>query len=820
MSRAMDMMSMSKIFLGSPFSTSGDGDGQSPGRTDHGRDQDQDQGQDRNQDQIRSSSNYGKRRRVSMALQVKDGLAMRLTKLGKKVALSASALALAWAAGPGCHRQLPYIDQSKTVPHDALGSIAEEDQAIRQANYISDSSPINLPKITPPRTTENPEAEEIWELTLPEAIKIAMDNAETIRVIALGAQGTPVSGFEPTPLNTGAGGGSALGSGTLFTVYDPAIQESQIAEALSVFDAQFQTNLLWGRNVNPVNNGIQAGQIGGPRFPVIFDTKNSQFQIQLQKRAATGTTLAIGETITNTWSNNSFNAFPSAYTSQLQVQFVHPLLGGDPQNPSGLQANRAPIVITRLQSDQSVWQFKQQMMSMVRSVEQQYWSLAQQHVQLWSRETAVKLGEEILKRELAEAAVGRGTVADVSEAEEQLESFKLQLVRATADTVNTERQLRNILGLPPSDNRRIVPATAPTDARIQPDWDACVSQMISYHPEIVVQQLAIRVAELNLLIARNQLLPRLDLTALYGLNGLGRQLDDSLKVQAGGMLEAINPLISRQQTDAGLNVQPAQYKNFENWQVGLEFRWTFGNRGPLARTRAAQFGLLRQRAFLQQTVHQSTHNLARFFLEVDSNFKSYKSAGRARAAAARRLEVQRARYEVGEITIDRYLDAVNRWANQVASEAEFKTAYNTAIITLEEAKGTLLAYNNIAVMEGPYPAKAYGQAQDQQAAHIQHSISNNASDNPQPSVGDYNTDPVPSMPPQIPPGEQPGVVPPVPAPGGPFGPQPTPTMPRRPVGYPETGLNENVDQLPIEINVRPASVTSEEIDTQDLPPLP
>ena len=48
-------------------------------------------------------------------------------------------------------------------------------------------------------------------------------------------------------------------------------------------------------------------------------------------------------------------------------------------------------------------------MAHVRSIEQQYWALSQQQIQLWSRETAVKLGEEIVRRERAELEAGRGT---------------------------------------------------------------------------------------------------------------------------------------------------------------------------------------------------------------------------------------------------------------------------------------------------------------------------------------------------------------------------------------------------------------------------
>ena len=71
-------------------------------------------------------------------------------------------------------------------------------------------------------------------------------------MIAFGAQGIPIGGFEPTPLNTGAGAGvaSSLVPGTLQSVYDPAILETQIATALSTFDTAFTTSLLWGNSTS------------------------------------------------------------------------------------------------------------------------------------------------------------------------------------------------------------------------------------------------------------------------------------------------------------------------------------------------------------------------------------------------------------------------------------------------------------------------------------------------------------------------------------------------------------------------------------------
>ena len=766
-----------------------------------------------------------------MANLVKDGLAMRLTFLTNR--LTRAAVVVAWAASAGCQR-LPYIDQSKAVPHEPMGTIAQEDKEVKQAQFLG-TLPAPLPRIAKPRTTNDPEALEIWQMPLPEAIRIGLDNSEVVRVISLGAQGIPVGGFEPTPLNVGGAGiSSALGASPLQSVYDPAIQETQIAQALSSFDTNFTTSMLWGHSVAPFNNAISAGTfIAGSRFPVIFNQDTGAFSSGVQKRTATGALLGVTHNVNYLYSNSPTNVTPSAYTTNMQFSLTQPLLGSAPlaggqaAAPVGLEANRAPIVIARLNADAAVWRFKAEVMAHVRSIEQQYWSLAQQHVQLWSSERAVELAEEIVKREMSELEVGRGTVADVAESQQRLEQFRLDLVTKTSDVITTERQLRNILGLPPADSRRIVPVTAPSEARLEPDWESSLAQMLAFQPDIVTQQLVVRTAELQLLIARNQLLPVLNLNALYQLNGLGHTLDTAEGVMTGRQTLGIDPLISTQQHSAGLNNSPGIYRDFQAWQLGFTFQMPLGMRAPLANVRQAQFTLLKQRAYLQQVVHQTTHSLARFFLEVDANYKQFKTASRLRAAAAQRLEAQRAFYEEGRITIDRYLDAVSQYASAVAQEAQFKTTYNISIVALEEAKGTLLAYDNIAVAEGPHPQKAYIQARDQQAAHRQLPIVPDGNYKPIPINGPAQIDPITPNP--SPGAESPGgrFRPMMPSPTGPVGPQPMPLPPMVPAEEPPTLSQAKPrvnDNAVVPVTVSPAAgkgqTAPNAISTEDLPPLP
>jgi outer membrane protein TolC len=526
-----------------------------------------------------------------------------------------------------------------------------------------------LPKVKAPRKLDDAEAQETWPMTLREAFRIALDNSEIVRVISFGSQGIPIGGFEPTALKTGA-----------------------------------------------CAQGCEANAA-----PIVSVNDSITFQSGLSKRTDTGALIGVVHNVNWSYQNSSFLVFPSAYTTNLHLTLTQPLLGSAPLPgqaagpPVGLEANRAPIVISRLNADASAWRFKAELLAEVRSVEQQYWNLAQAHVQLWAADRAVSLAKEILEREQAELLVGRGTVADVAEAVQRLEQFNLDLVTRTSDVITTERQLRNLLGLPPADQRRIIPVTPPVETSMEFDWDSCLHEMMEEQPDIVQQQSLVRVAELQLLLARNGLLPELSLNALDPSNGLGRQLDTGEAVMVRALLMALNPVIADDAPLAGLG---SIHHNFPTTQLGFTSAKPIGRRGPLVNSRQAQYILLRSRASLQQVVHQTTHSLARFFLEIDANYKQFKTASRLRAAAAQRLDAQRAYYEEGRITIDRFLDAVSQYATAVATEAQYKTTYNISLAALGEAKGTLLADRGIVVAQ-PHPCKAYIQADDVLAAHGQ-----------------------------------------------------------------------------------------------------
>ena len=126
-----------------------------------------------------------------------------------------------------------------------------------------------------------------------------------------------------------------------------------------------------------------------------------------------------------------------------------------------------------------------------QAAEHQYWNLAHAHAVVRSSDQATRTAQKILNREQAELSAGRGTVADVAEAAQRLEQLNLDLVTRISDEITTERLLRKTLGLPLADNRRIVPCTPPTEARLEPDWDTCLAEMKEQHPDIALIKAAV-----------------------------------------------------------------------------------------------------------------------------------------------------------------------------------------------------------------------------------------------------------------------------------------------------------------------------------------
>jgi outer membrane protein TolC len=506
-----------------------------------------------------------------------------------------------------------------------------------------------------PPTVEHPdrEREDVY-LTLDEAIAIGLANAEVIRVLT-----------------------GLTASSTGQTIYDPAIINTQVDQQRGRFDPTIDLGNTFDRLETPF--GVpdpldpNGARIDGT------DVNAYRFDLGLSQTKASGGTARLGVVTTPTRTGEPGLPLNPRTPSAVEFSFTQPLLQG-----RGPAANLAPIVIARLNTEQSFYQLKSSVQDLVLSIIQAYWDLVNARVDRWARQQQVEQLRYALGFFEAQLKVRRGDLGDTAQARTSLATFEATLIGAEANVINREAVLRNVLGLPPADDLHIIPSTPPTRARHETNWEELMLLAERNRPDILQLKLTLEADEQQLIIANNQAQPQLDAIALYRLNGL----------------EGETP------TGAVIRSKAGQ---FTDWQLGLNLGMPLGLRTDRAILRQQELILARDRANLGQQIHATRHLLALSLRNLDQFFDQYEAFRKARAAARVTLDRRLDLFRVGGIGTERviYVDvllAVTDWGNAVSAEAASLTQYNTERANLMLQSGTILEEHGIRFYEELYPS--------------------------------------------------------------------------------------------------------------------
>ncbi|MEJ7595794.1 MAG: TolC family protein [Planctomycetaceae bacterium] len=474
-------------------------------------------------------------------------------------------------------------------------------------------------------------------MTLDEAIRLTLQHSEVIRVL---------------------NGVSAVSSGQ--TIYDTAIATTPIDQAKAVFDPVFSANSSFRHNEFPRLNGLGTAIIGS-------QTGGNDTRVGLSDKNTLGGTLDLG--FDNAWDNPAVAGFLNRNAPSATLSYTQPLLAG-----FGRDANTAPIVIARLQLEISYFQFKDAMQELVRGTISAYWSLVQARTELWAREKQEELLKVSVDISEAKLKVGFGTAGDVSQAKLAYANNRANLIAARANVLQREAALRNMIGLPPEDDGRIVPSTPPTRDQVQFLWEEINQTAQSRRPDLVELNLILLADQKRLVQNRNLAQPQLDAVALQRWDGLSGRILNGNRLSSS--LDENN-----------------------SWTMGINFSVPLSLRQSRAQVRNQELLISKDRANIQQNLHRIEHLLATSLRSVDQNFLQYEAFRDARDAATVNLQAQSAAVVSGRAILLNYLQGVSDWGNAVASEAQTLTAYNTELAGLEFQTGTILETHGIRFVE-------------------------------------------------------------------------------------------------------------------------
>lgn len=557
-------------------------------------------------------------------------------------------LGLAW----GCQsRDKPATNLFSTPP-----TVSSEQPTPQSAAYVAPTvMPVAFETPThhaPPRIGDF-ETLEVWRMSLDEALHTALQNSAVIR---------DASGMVLTMPER------------VRTTWDPAAAVSDpnygIEAALSAYDMQLESGLVWNGGGNPINSAFSSGTFGA------FSQPETMAKVGLGKRLMSGTQVNLGGV--GGYDSTLASGVYAAYGAAMR----QPLLRGASKEinqiagPSARPGQYFGIRIAQSESGKIDLDLERAVRDLVWQVSRTYWELSYAYHNAEAKRIALEHARKTWELEKSRVAEQARPADLEARARQQYYAAQAAYHNAVSGTAadpsgvyNIETKLRSLLSLPMDDGRLIRPIEPPLTAEFLCDWNESTAQAYTRRIELRKQQAVLERRRMELKAAKNMLLPQVDFV------GQVRRLADDGSTNAATFGQAL-----------------------QGWQIGIESQQLIGKRHERAAVRNAELLICREQALFDEQQRQVEAELRSAFTELDRAFGVMQMLNAGREAAQFNLDAETKRHAAGDAHIERVLEAQNR---AMLAETAFQRAvvdYNLAFIQLHFARGTLLDTLGVGLM--------------------------------------------------------------------------------------------------------------------------
>ena len=475
--------------------------------------------------------------------------------------------------------------------------------------------------------------------------------------------------------------------------FGPQIAETYEPEARAEFDPGLLATVSYGRDTRPDLFTTAGGSAGGvntssgsgvssaaalvsavSRLDDALDalriesveTENTAMSSTLRNRLPTGTEIFV----TGYTDLNDIDPGDDQNVGDLAVGLTQPLLKG-----AGLKANLVAIRQARNLALQSEHIFRRALLNTAEDVELAYWQLVLAEEVLKIREAAVGLAEEQLTRNQGLLEVGKAIRGDVMAARAERADRVAELATARGELRNRTIDLIHLMN-PEGDSKWDV-VFAPQDPAEATEivMDPVVTEKAAMENRPELSEAALDVANLDLDVvrARNQRLPRLDLTALYGRYSAGRNAGDATREWNSD--------------------------RYDHYSVGIELEVPLLRRAEKARLTRAKLASDRGDAAVRRLELAIAAESRQAVVGVEQQWQRILATRESVLSRGEELRIALGRYEVGKVTNLDVLQVQRDMIEAQVDEATARVGHMQALTRLYAAEGTLLARRGIAVTQ-------------------------------------------------------------------------------------------------------------------------
>jgi len=467
----------------------------------------------------------------------------------------------------------------------------------------------------------------------------------------------------------------------------PPFARANVRRSFGVFDPELEAFAELRRVVTPSSSALSGASV--------VRQKDYNYGVSLEKVIRTGATVSASFHSNELDLNSSFIGLRPQYKPELLFSVTQPLLRDFGPGLTVLLVRSAEVG-----SEAAYCSYRAGVTALVREVIEAYWQIVGAHEALRAVEDGLRLARALEAENGARVRAGVLPPIAVKEAAAEAARREEQVIVARNALDTASDRLRLLLQRNPSDTflpRPIEPIDSPEVRTVDTDEAATLERAITGRPEVLRARSEIENQRLLARLARNNLLPDLELKGGYGLNALSgtavpqrdfRTGETRLSPFGGSYGDGVDRLFS---------------DDFNSYSAGVTLTVPLGNA-------VAEADFAQRRIDLQRTELAYRQLLADVTLEVRTAIGNVRSLSKritasrlARELAEETLEQQKKRYEVGLATTKDILDFQEKLTVARAAEIHALIGYNLSLAFLRQAEGRLLDEYDVVLERLPPP---------------------------------------------------------------------------------------------------------------------
>ncbi len=314
--------------------------------------------------------------------------------------------------------------------------------------------------------------------------------------------------------------------------YTPQIARAKQLSASGKFDPIAEVSVTYDENnqeLRTLNDELETPTaVPGGDTPELF-ARTSGLEVDSSIAGLTpwGLTYDVGASAIKNTDNRIDN---DRYTSFFGINIAQPLLKN-----FGTDVNLAQLRIARADRAISEWTLREKIIQVVTDTVNTYCDLFVARENLGVEERSKELSSQLLADNIKRAEIGVMSPLDVMQARADLASREERVLVAKRTMLDSENFLKQLV----TDevfrilDTRLEIATLPDlpDARADREKDFPLA--FQMRPDYRQALLDLQKRQINVVFARNQTLPRLDLVASFGINGIDTSLAESFQRVTG-----------------------------------------------------------------------------------------------------------------------------------------------------------------------------------------------------------------------------------------------------------------------------------------------